>query len=211
MSLAAQYQVGEKTIYKKCKDYGIPTTLEACRDAKVAYREKFTGVVNYWNELESAAVWAVKNPRQMIRCGMLILAFFDGKLRIKLPSGRIMFYYDAQIKWKETPWGELKEMVTYMGIDQYTRRWSRTSTYGGKLFENVVQAIARDLMAEAMVRAEDNGMHPVLTVHDEVVIEELLGKYTISDLNRIMTKLPKWAKDLPIGAEGWSGLFYMKS
>lgn len=211
VALACQYQVGERTILTQCKAYGIDATEGECKKAKEAYREKFSTLVEYWGELESAAVWALKNPKQMISCGPLKLAFYDKKLRIRLPSGRIMFYYDAAIKWKETPWGELKEMVTYMGIDQYTRRWARTSTYGGKLFENVVQAIARDLMAEAMVRAEDNDMHPVLTVHDEVVIEEILGRYTVEDLNRIMKTLPKWAKGMPVDAEGWTGPFYMKS
>jgi len=105
----------------------------------------------------------------------------------------------------------MKTVLTYMAIDQYTRKWTRVSTYGGKLFENIVQAIARDLMAESMVRAEDFGMHPVLTVHDELIIEEKIGAYTIDDLDRVLTELPKWAKGLPIEADGWTGSFYMKA
>ena len=110
-----------------------------------------------------------------------------------------------------TPWGAEKESLTFMGMNTYTRKWERQTTYGGSLVENITQAIARDIMAEAMMRCEQSGVYvPVLTIHDEVVAEALRGDGSVHDFEQLVAKCPEWAPGCPIAAEGWAGVRYRK-
>jgi DNA polymerase len=120
-------------------------------------------------------------------------------------------YCDPKITPKETPWGETVAGLSYSGTNSYTRKWERIGTYGGKLTENIVQALCRDLMADAMVRA--NAEFPiVLTVHDEIVAEvpESRPADTLSKFEALMARPPAWADGFPIAAEGWRGKRYRK-
>ena len=109
----------------------------------------------------------------------------------------------------DTDWGKRPE-IQFWGVDTYTRQWIRTSTYGGKLTENVVQALCRDIMAEAMVRAEKAGYPIILTVHDEIVAEVPKGFGSVEEFNAILEAKPKWAYGFPIVAEGWRAVRYRK-
>jgi DNA polymerase len=98
-----------------------------------------------------------------------------------------------------------------MGINPIVKRWERQHTYGGSLVENIVQAVARDIMAAAMVRCEASGIYEiVLTVHDEIVAEAPIGQGTVHAFESLLTELPDWASGCPIAAEGWKGLRYHK-
>ena len=110
-----------------------------------------------------------------------------------------------------TPWGEEKEQIHYMSVDGKTKKWQETHTYGGKLTENVVQALSRDILAEAMTRLDAEGYHIVLHVHDEIVAEcdEHRNNY-LSLFEAFMKQVPKWATGLPIAVEGWVGKRYRK-
>lgn len=101
-----------------------------------------------------------------------------------------------------------KPAVIYKGVDSYTRKWGDCITYGGLWAENVTQAVARDILAEAMVRAEAAGYEIILTVHDEVVAER--RTVDLSEFVRIMTYIPTWAEGLPVAAEAWTGRRYRK-
>lgn len=130
-------------------------------------------------------------------------------LTIELPSGRKLYYVDPAIG--ENRWGGTS--LSYMGMDQTTKKWKRVETYGGKLVENCVQAIARDCLAQAIENLEAEGLPVVFHVHDEVVIDiapfdtetEMLSKVV-----SILTRPISWAVGLPLGADGWVGKFFKK-
>ena len=130
-------------------------------------------------------------------------------MTIQLPSGRKLFYVDPQIG--QNKWGN--PSISYMGLNQTTKRWESTETYGGKLTENIVQAIARDCLAESIERLSAAGFPIVFHVHDEVVID--IKPYADNDtmlkqVCDIMRQPPVWAPDMPLDAAGWVGEFFTK-
>jgi DNA polymerase len=125
-----------------------------------------------------------------------------------------------------TPWGEEKEQLTFMTVVDMTQKkklkilpdpnakgkWQRVSTYGGSLSENMTQAVARDLLADAMRFIEAEGIEIVLHVHDECVAEvkKFRAQYVLERMETIMSTAPVWAKGLPLAAEAWKGKRYRK-
>jgi DNA polymerase len=144
--------------------------------------------------------------------GRNLRAVVAGKyLYIVLPSGRPLVYPAPRIVMAPPPWGGPDmPQIEYSAVNQKTSRWGRERTYGGKLVENIVQAVARDLMAGAMLRAEQRGYPPVLSVHDEVVAEVPEGFGSVKEFEQIMCELPAWAEGCPVAAEGWRGKRYRK-
>lgn len=128
----------------------------------------------------------------------------------QLPSGRRLAYPYPYIRPKMTAWGKMKETIHFMGVGD-NRKWCTQTTYGGKLVENIVQAIARDLMANAMVAVDDDPIYDiVLTVHDEIVTEVDEGKGSVKEFEALISELPDWAEGFPLAAEGWRGKRYRK-
>ena len=106
-------------------------------------------------------------------------------------------------------WGGEKPVLYFNGVG-LNKQWSRQTTYGGKLTENLVQAVARDLLAEAMLRLESRGYQLILSVHDELVAEVKSGIASAEEFESIMCELPAWAEGCPVDAEGWVGSYYRK-
>ena len=119
-----------------------------------------------------------------------------------LPSGRRLAYITPCLKEKKTPWGEMKSVVHFMGVDSKTKQWGPQSAYGGLWAENATQAVARDVMAAAMLRMDARGWDLILTVHDEVIAEAKIGSITKREFEQEMCVLPAWATGLPVTAEG---------
>lgn len=174
------------------------------------WREAHPMTVRFWRELEDACMNAVSYRGRIFNARAISFRVQSKFLFCRLPSGRLLRYFDPQILPMETSWGEIKDCVTYMTVDSLTEKWVRTNTYGGKLAENVTQAICRDLMAEAMLRLEAAGYPIVLTVHDEIVSEVPEGFGSVEEFERIMCEVPAWAKGFPIKAAGWRGKRYKK-
>ena len=99
--------------------------------------------------------------------------------------------------------------LTFEGVGA-NNKWSRQETYSGKLVENATQAIARDILTEAMYRLEKCGAEIVGHVHDEVIIEAPIGKYTVEEICEIMAENPSWCPDIPLAAAGYHGAYYFK-
>jgi len=97
-----------------------------------------------------------------------------------------------------------------MNVDSYTKKWLRKKSYGGLLAENVTQAVARDLLAEAVIRLEEQGYPVVMHIHDEVVTEVQKDFGSLYEVKNVMSKIPSWAQGLPISAEGWTGERFRK-
>ena len=129
-----------------------------------------------------------------------------------LPAGRSLAYAAPKIVERPVPWDkrELRPAVAFSGVNSYTRKWERMSLYGGLITENIVQAIARDLLADAMLRTEAAGYPIVLSVHDELVAESPANEQTLGNVLKIMKEVPEWAAGCPVDAEGWSGYRYRK-
>jgi DNA polymerase len=123
-------------------------------------------------------------------------------LYCRLPSGRLLCYPFCNLSAEDNG-------IEFMGVDSVTHRWGKQSTYGGKLAENITQAICRDLMAEAILRLESKNHPVVLTVHDEVVVE-VEPAVSLSTITQLMTQVPNWASGFPIDADGWEGSRYQK-
>ena len=177
------------------------------------YREKNFKIKMFWTEINSAALRAVGKPGTITTVGRneAIRFVVRGQfLWCQLPSKRFLAYAKPEIRDRLTPWGEMKPAVSYMGVNSMTRQWRRHDTYGGHLTENVVQAMARDLMAGAMLRLEDAGYRPLLTVHDEIICEPPEGHGSMEEFLQLMTVNPRWAEGLPIAADGWEGERYRK-
>ena len=128
---------------------------------------------------------------------------------ITLPSGRKLYYASPSLG--ENQWGN--PSICYMGMNQSTKKWEKIETYGGKLTENCVQAIARDCLAEAIERLSKAGFPIVFHVHDEVVIDIKPfadNKTMLKAVTDLMTIVPAWAQGLPLGADGWVGSYFTK-
>ena len=169
---------------------------------------------NMWYDFDSAAAEVIVNGGT-VRVRDCVLAREYDCLRgttcmtITLPSGRKLYYIDPAVG--ENRWGG--SSLSYMGMDQTTKKWKRIETYGGKLVENCVQAIARDCLAQAIDRLEAAGLPVVFHVHDEVVIDVApfgTDKEMLKKVVGIMTTPIPWAQGLPLGADGWVGQFFKK-
>lgn len=210
--LGLGYQMGAKkfqtTLIEK---WGIFIELDFAQKIVDAYRKKFWRVEKMWRQQEQAAIAATLTPNRTFRAGKIFWRSYDGFLHCKMPSGRLLSYCDPIVMKKKTPWGEVRDCLTYMGVDSYSKKWVREETYGGKLVENFTQATARDLMADAMLRCANDGVYDViLSVHDEVLAECNENAGSVKDFEATLTYVPEWAEGCPIAAEGWTGYRYRK-
>jgi len=188
-------------------------SLALAKDVVKGYRRMFSKVVSYWYALNDC-VMSVVATGETKAIGQLRWGIKGNYLHCRLPSGRLLSYYKPAILKVRKPWHEDgqpgTDSVTYMGVDSITRKWRRDSTYGGKLVENVTQAIARDLLAAAMPRAEAAGYPVVLHVHDEILAEVDNDYGSVEEFERVMSVLPTWARGCPVTVEGWTGWRYKK-
>lgn len=170
-----------------------------------AWRAANPNIVWLWQEVEEAALTAI-TTRRPVRLRNLTFTLESGILFITLPSGRRLAYVKPGLG--ENRFGGTS--ITYWGVTT-GRRWGRLETYGGKLVENIVQAIARDLLVNGMQIIAGQGHQIVMHVHDEVIIDEPLNSgFTIEDACQLMSKLPAWAGGLPLTADGYECDYYRK-
>ena len=176
------------------------------------YRAQYPEVKEMWGALERAAISAVQNRGSVVRCGLTEWKLTGRFLHCKLPSGRLLSYADPRVTQAKTPWGSTTSKLRFMGVDPYTKKWCLQDIYGGLLTENVVQAVARDLMASAMLAAHRSPDYElVMSVHDELVCEvDALKHPTVKQFEALMSTTPSWAKGCPVEAEGWCGKRYRK-
>lgn len=192
----------------------------AAETIKLGWREAHPGFVATWKAMEDAVWDAITNPGSAFeagRCKFMVRANF---LWLMLPSGRCLAYGNPKIKDLEVPWAdqalpeserEKRPTPTAMGLDSKNNKvWRRRALYGGLVFQNATQAVARDLMANGMRRAEAAGYPVVLHVHDELVAQVPRGFGDVNAYAAMVAELPRWAYGIPLMASGWRGKRYRK-
>lgn len=204
--LGLGYGMGASRFFDWCELLGISIDVGFAQDVVDKYRETNPAIRRLWWRLGDmmAAVVQHGTPKRLDRLGF---TFDDDWFRIWLPSGRPICYYKPQAD--PVP-GRGNPDLSYMSTDSYTRQWTRQRTYGAKLAENVVQAVARDFLASAMQRLEDEGYPVVMHVHDEAVVEVDRRRAVLNDVLRIITTVPRWGNGCPIAADGFVGKRYRK-
>jgi DNA polymerase len=211
--LGLGFQMGAPKFQATCDKYGIIVELEFSQMVVAAYRNKYYQVVNLWHAQEGAAVEATYNGdgAEPVVAGKTAWVVEGEYLYCILPSGRRLAYPEPDVREWETSWGAMKTSLTFTGVDPYTRKWKRRSAYGGLLVENITQAIARDLMADAIRRADESHIYDiVLSVHDELIAEADLGAGSVEEFTALMSQTPAWAEGCPVEAEGWRDVRYRK-
>lgn len=193
-----------------CKMFGVEVSIELAQRAVRAYRNTHPRIPIFWTNVEKAAIMAVKSPGKKFRHGYLTWCKEGNFLTVQLPIGRKLHYFKPMITAKETPWGH-QEVLSYRAVNSVTKKFDRVTSWGGVLTENVVQAVARDLLMESLLRLDESKIYkPILSVHDEIVCERDLKVGSTEEFLKIMSATPAWAKGCPIKVEGWSEPRYRK-
>lgn len=219
--LGCGYGMGwEKFIATVKKETGKIITEELAKLAVQSYRTKYHKVRKLWYATDAAAKNAIKNPGDTFYVAGGKIAYSMNKdrtfLLCRLPSGRVIRYFKPTVeKYVHEEYG-VREEIRFWGLDSVTHQWVKLRTYGGSLVENYTQAIARDLMANGMLKCEAAGFPGVLTVHDELVSEIMKIMFaedeatTLQRFCDVMCDTPTWAAGYPVVAEGWIGERYRK-
>lgn len=217
--IALGYQGSSGAFKKMAEGYGVSLTDREIETIVERWRSSHPNIVNFWWELERKALDAVRYPGDEFYAGGVspgigVRYKKQGSfLFCKLPSGRILTYPYSSIQKVTftTKKGKTvtKDALKYKAVDSMTRKFEDQSAYGGLLFENVVQAIARDLLAHALINLEADNFPVVLHCHDEAVCEGTPSNDE-SEMKRIMEVLPEWAKGLPIVATVHKSKRYLK-
>lgn len=188
---------------KKDKTFGLSEPVYiACEAIKLAYREANANIAAVWRAYRDAAILCIENPGEAVIAGRCRFQRRGNWLTIMLPSGRELWYPSPKV----SPRGEL----SYMG--SANKQWVRIKTYGGKLAENITQAVSNDILRTALLAVHDDGFTPVLHVHDELVCEEDESDsyHTLARLDAHMRRELPWSKGLPLHTAGWEGKRYKK-
>lgn len=224
------YRMSATTLQAYAEAMGVIMSLEQAEQVVKVFREAYKEIVQAWFDLEEKikeVLQGVKvvryfGPNDCIKIDKFVFTC-NGKprtiLRIWLPSGRCLHYVDAAWEATTMPWedretGEqaVRDAFNYASQDQKTKQWSRTSSHGGKVFENIDQGLSRDLLAEKLLKFEAI-MPVVLHVHDEGVGENEDDPFApgLAEMNAIMAEPIEWAPGLPLGSDGFEGFYYRKN
>ncbi|MCS5452529.1 DNA polymerase [Enterobacter huaxiensis] len=175
------------------------TALDAL---KTLWRLAHPGIVQLWSDVAAAAKAVITEAENEVTINGLVFDKKGSWLRIKLPSGRYLSYPAARV---------VDGSISYMGVNGYTRQWERIKTFGGKLVENIIQAIARDILCYNLALIEAAGYKIVMTVHDEVITEAPdTPEFSVDELSKLLANNPPWAADLPLNAAGFEAYRYRK-
>lgn len=209
-TLGLGYGMGAPKFRATLDKYGMQVDQEFAQKVVDVYRDANGRVKRFWYRLEECAVESMARRQRSVRCGRLRFLRQRNWMDVILPSGRTLTYISPQLEDVDTPWGETKPQLTYLSENSMSHKWQRTKTYGGKIAENVTQAIARDFLVGAMQRAEEAGYEVIFHVHDELVVEVDQDFGSIEELEKIITVVPEWGQNCPIAAEGFEAERYRK-
>lgn len=210
--LGCGFQLGWKGLIEYARGYGVKLREEEARIAVDLFRTSYPEIVDMWYGLLEGIEAILASPEGTVYQRFKVRIYRDIYfLYIELPSGRRLAYYKPEWRDWDTPIGR-RPSFTYMGIDRVTTQWRRIAAHGGLITENIVQATARDILAEGMRRYAAGGGRIVAHVHDEIIAEEpeSVAEQRLEQLKAAMTTQPEWLPDIWLGAGGWVGKRYRK-
>lgn len=210
--LGCMFGQGAKGLVQYAEGMGVKLSMAESEKAVAAYRGEYQKVKSAWYNYEATAIEAVRNPGTPFQSGKVSFKFLKGALWMKLPSGRLICWRSPQIEQQLTPWGVMKDGISVRNQNTFTRKWGWNKLIGSSIFQSAVQATARDMLTEAMLRLQDEGYCMVNSVHDEILllVPEADGETALGRVIGVMTTPPKWAPEFPLAAEGWVGKRYRK-
>lgn len=172
------------------------------------WRNSNSRIVDLWHTIQACSLRTLKTGTKTSMQRGISFSLENECMTITLPSRRKLFYIKPEVI--ENKFGS--EAISYMGQNQTTKKWEKIPTYGGKLTENIVQAIARDCLAESIKNLVANEYIPVFHIHDEVICEipENDSRFSLENAVKIMCKPISWAQDLPLNADGFTSKYYKK-
>lgn len=178
-------------------------TFIACDALKRLWRRAHPAISGMWPALKDAVIEAIGHPGHWLHVRRVSVRRDGAWLKIRLPSGRLLCYPSPQV--------DEDGAITYMGVNQFNRKWCRLKTYGGKLLENITQAAARDILAGNMPMIDDLGYEIVLSVHDELITEAPdTPSFNADELAMLMSTAQSWSEGLPLAAAGFEAYRYRK-
>ena len=205
--LALGYQGGSGALIQMgALENGL--TEEELPDIVNRWRQSNKRIVDLWHTIQNCAINCIKTGQTQVMQKNIYFSIENGNLAITLPSKRQLFY--IQPKLEINNFGS--EALNYMGQNQTTKKWERIPTYGGKLTENLVQAIARDCLAEAIKNLVKNNYKVLFHIHDEIIAEvpKNDNRFSLENAIKIMCTVPEWAEGLPLNADGFTNDYYKK-
>lgn len=205
--LGCGYSLGGARFVEYCAGLGQVVDPAFAMKAVKMYRDQHKGIVSLWKEVEDAAADAIRNPGSRVEVARCTMFMRQHWFCIQLPSGREIRYAKARATPVER-WGKPGFQISFM--TEFHGKVVRETTYGGKLVENIVQGIARDVMREGMFSAEEAGYPCHGTVHDELLTLRQHGEGSHHELEKIVCTLPKWTRGIPLNAEGFECVRYRK-
>lgn len=216
MELAFGFQGGEGAMINFGADK-LGMTKPEMNQTKDRWRAANPNIKALWYKMEETAKLAITNPGNWYDVNGLVFFYMMGPyLCVELPSGRKLQYYQPTVEMRyDDRFERWSDKILYWGRksdegSNESAKWTQLDTYGGKLTENVVQAIARDLMANSLLNAEANGYNTIFHVHDEMVNEQPEGTTDLKAFLEIMAATPQWASTMPVSAAGWIGKYFKK-
>lgn len=203
--------MGADKFFATCQKWGMPVDRGMAKLAVDTFRSTYDRIRTNWYETEDAAKAAIREPGTEVACPNGKISYVvDGQwLFCVLPSGRRLAYMNPRIEDRETAWGEQRPTIVFDGYEM--GKWRERTTYSGKLVENYIQALCRDLLAESMLLLDLLGVDIIFHVHDEAVVEVPDNdRWTVPKIEKVMSILPDWAEGFPLAAEGFEAYRYKK-
>lgn len=180
------------------------------KDIMLRWREANPKIVKLWKVIELAAIRALQTGETITINRGIEVGRHWGCLTIKLPSGRTICYPRASIGVERNDgWRGDHPIIEYEGLNQITKKWEKIRTYGGKLTENVVQSVARDILGIVILRAYHESLNIVFHIHDEIIVEAEADQ-TLKDVETLFSEPISWCTDLPLKGAGYSTPYYLK-
>jgi DNA polymerase len=214
--LSSGYQASDEKLVVTCKNQGLDITPELATTCVKSYRKTFWEIPKLWRDIQACCIHVVNSGGDsVVNEGMcpIRIRMNSGYLEIILPSGRSLWYPEARVQvQKRKHKGKIYEAEIVTFSEWFHRCWRRNSLYGGKTVENIVQGIARDLLAIVLVKSEEAGYNPVMHAHDEEVCEVMTSEApkVLADMMKWFCEVPPWGKGLILGAEGFISDYYKK-